>query len=114
MFRDSSKALLAGLMWAIITVRLFPPRESWMGRGRAGGSQQGAASLGPAPAHDALLCVSLSHSRVLVLSTPWALPRPLPSPHFFPLPVSSPKLLFENFQHLSQGLPALLLPCSYT
>ena len=32
MFRDSSKALLAGLMWAIITVRLFPPRESWTGR----------------------------------------------------------------------------------
>ena len=37
-------------------------------------------------------------------------PPPPPSPHFFPLPVSSPKVTSENFQCLSQGLPALPLP----
>lgn len=34
--RDSSKDVLAGLMWAIITVWLFPPRASCSEGGRAG------------------------------------------------------------------------------
>lgn len=32
---DSSKDVLAGLMWAIITVRLFPPRASCSAGARA-------------------------------------------------------------------------------
>ena len=36
MVRDSSKCVLAGLMWAIITVRLFPPRASCSGKVPAG------------------------------------------------------------------------------
>lgn len=38
--RDSSKDVLAGLMWAIITVRLFPPRASCSEGGRAGGGNR--------------------------------------------------------------------------
>lgn len=35
-FRDSSKAMEAGLMWAIMTVRLFPPRESYQSKNQYG------------------------------------------------------------------------------
>lgn len=48
-FQDSSEALLAGLMWAIITVRLFPPRESWTGRGEGGAVVSRDRLPGPAP-----------------------------------------------------------------
>lgn len=39
---DSSKDVLAGLMWAIITVRLFPPSASC-----SAGARAGVAGTGP-------------------------------------------------------------------
>lgn len=92
MFRDSSKALLAGLMWAIITVRLFPPRESWMA-GRVGCAQGGTPSPGPC-SYQAVLAHSVTHthgrthSHVLVLSIAWTLPGPDSPPPLFPLPTT--------------------------
>ena len=137
MFRDSSKALLAGLMWAIITVRLFPPRESWMGT-RAGCGQQGPAFLHAAPARlfvmpswcvRVCVCVSLSLSltlththirahthththtlsQVLVPSITGLSPPPLPSPL---LPSSSffSKVHVRKFQVSRSGSPGFPSP----
>lgn len=76
----------------------------------AGGGQQGAASLDPAPARDALVvcvCISLSltHSQVLVPSTPWTLPPPLPPPRFFPLRFFS-KAHVRKFPASESGPPS--------
>lgn len=51
MQRDSSKAVLAGLMWAIITVWLLPPNESWPWRTQLRGTGVGD-SLCPLPSSD--------------------------------------------------------------
>lgn len=91
MFRDSSKALLAGLMWAIITVRLFPPQGVLDGPG-AGGGQQGLPpwTLLPLVMPSWRVCVSLSHTLTgagaehpVDPPAPSAASPLLPSPSFF-------------------------------
>ena len=62
--RDSSKCVLAGLMWAIVAIRLFPPRASCSVEGASWGWWEpglpAARGRHPSPTRPGLLWTSPS------------------------------------------------------